>query len=395
MRTPAGPSTNINESDPRSWFEAFDRFANTYSEKFIIQLISVPSVNPPGNEAAASKTLASLLEPLDVSCELQYIASDRANLLATVGSTDGRRRLALCSHLDVVAPGETSTWTSDPLTPRRVNDLIYGRGSCDAKGCLAAMALSMAFLAQRPDLLPGSLLLMAVASEELGGIGSNYLMQSDCPADSVIIGEPTNMRIALGHKGRIEVDVVIRGRSGHASTPHAAMNPIDTSGRVVDILKKLGDHIANCRHPHVGAASLAITTIRDDGTHTNTFGRSGLDARSTHSPHRDTRLSGDRVSIRVISPENLRVPALQPLIATISGLLLSPFLGVALLYRAVTVINLAKVGVIRGIMPVFVLVAAFIVFRSIPSARQVTGGIISVGGVFLIYGHGVSAIEDG
>jgi succinyl-diaminopimelate desuccinylase len=246
-------------------------FAGQHAERLLCELLAAPSINPPGNEEVAAEKLAAFLKGFGIDIEQQYVEPERPNLLAAVGPGGAVPSMALCSHLDVVDPGDPTAWTGDPFVPRLAGDRIYGRGACDAKASLTAMALVLAFFACRPEPLPGRLVLAAVAGEERGGIGSKYLMQSGFRADAAIIGEPTNLGIALGHKGRIQVEVVIHGRAGHASRPESAVNPIDSLTGVLESLSTLSGRVAQRYHPFVGTASLVVTRIQTGSTNAATI----------------------------------------------------------------------------------------------------------------------------
>lgn len=254
-----------------SWLEGLTQFADLHSEQLLSDLVSAASINPPGNEELVAVRLAAFLEGFGVACDWRYVEPGRPNLLAAVGPTDDAPSLALCSHLDVVPPGDSAAWSGDPFLPRRVEDHVYGRGACDAKGSLAAMTLALAFFAQQPQLLPGRLVLVAVAGEERGGTGSKHLVQSGFWTDSAIIGEPTNMLIALGHKGRIQVNIIVQGRAGHAANPNTAINPIDRLGAVLEAISALGRQVTERQDPLVGSASLVTTQVSSGSTNAATI----------------------------------------------------------------------------------------------------------------------------
>ncbi|BDC18548.1 M20 family metallopeptidase [Acidianus sp. HS-5] len=138
-------------------------------------------------------------------------------------SSSGKGKpLMLNGHFDVVPPGEG--WSSDPFTPKAIEDKIYGRGSTDMKAGLAVLMETYVSIA---DKLNYSLLFTAVPDEETGGKnGSKFLAEEYSPF-FVIIGEPTGSeRVNIGEKGLLQVRVKERGKSAHGSTPSLGENAI-------------------------------------------------------------------------------------------------------------------------------------------------------------------------
>lgn len=252
------------------WTDSFRRFAAAETLPLLQALVAGASVNPPGREDLAARPLADFLFRHGLEPQWQQTEPGRPNLLAAATGSAPGRTLALCSHLDVVPPGDPAGWTGDPFGPRWEDGRLYGRGACDAKGALAAMAVAVAFWA-RHGLARGRLFLTAVCGEERGGTGAKYLVASGFRADGVIIGEPTGLRVQLGHKGRLQLTVRIVGRGGHASQPDAAANPIDGLSAVLERLHLLSGAVRTRRHALVGTASLTATQVSSGDTNAATI----------------------------------------------------------------------------------------------------------------------------
>ena len=153
---------------------------------------------------------------------------DKANLLASFGpEADGG--LLLSGHLDVVPPG--AGWSSDPFRLRRAGGRLFGRGSCDMKGFVAACVTMAPKLAARGD--PVHLAL--THDEEVGCLGAQALaavMATQGPRPAMaIIGEPTRMRVIEGHKGCFEYTTRFTGRDGHGSAPERGINAAQAAAR--------------------------------------------------------------------------------------------------------------------------------------------------------------------
>ncbi len=253
-----------------SWIDECRRFATAETLPLLEALVAAPSINPPGREDLAARPLAEFLRRHGVPIEWQETESGRPNIIGTVVGGSPGPSLALCSHLDVVPPGSPEHWSSDPFTPRLEAGRLYGRGACDAKGSLSAMAVAVAFWARR-GLERGRLALAAVCGEERGGTGAKYLVASGFRVEGAIIGEPTGMQVQVGHKGRIQVTIRVRGVGGHASQPAAAVNPIPRLAQLLEQLQRLSEEIARRQHPLVGTASLTPTQVSSGDTNAATI----------------------------------------------------------------------------------------------------------------------------
>ncbi len=159
---------------------------------------------------------------------------DRSNLFATVGPADVPGYV-LSGHMDVVR-AEACEWTTQPFRLRREGEKLYGRGTTDMKGYLAAVLATVPQLAQaglrRPIHLAFSY------DEEAGCRGVPHLiarLPTLCaPPLGAIIGEPSNMRAVLAHKGKAAVRVSLRGRAGHSSRPDLGLNAIHAMAGVLE-----------------------------------------------------------------------------------------------------------------------------------------------------------------
>lgn len=124
------------------------------------------------------------------------------------------RTLALVSHLDVVPPG--SGWTRDPFTPTVEGERLYGRGSSDAKASVAAMLTAAHDVARRGGPRRGDLLLLFGLGEETRTTSMPDLVARAGPIDAAIIGEPTDLDLAIAQRGLMMVDLVAHGGQRHA-----------------------------------------------------------------------------------------------------------------------------------------------------------------------------------
>jgi succinyl-diaminopimelate desuccinylase len=167
----------------------------------LTEIVARETVNPPGNEGALADYFdwfeASSVE-FDV--ELQEVHSGRPNVIARAGDP-ARGSLLLTGHMDVV-PASSDDWSEDPFELQRENDRLIGRGTADMKGALAAkLVAAEAFLTEYDD--TGEVILAFTVDEEVGGSGTRALVESGIEADAAIIGEPTQLHVAIAEYGAV------------------------------------------------------------------------------------------------------------------------------------------------------------------------------------------------
>ena len=220
---------------------------------FAGDLIRIPSMSGEEGEVAAR-----------LQDEMRVLGFDRVEvdgLGSVAGVVKGRGDappVMLSCHLDVVAEGAHEEWEHPPFCGDVVDGHLHGRGAMDIKGPMALQVYAAAALAGRS---PGDVIVGQVVYEERGGWGMENLVRSGLvnPA-AVIIGESTYGDIALGHRGRAQLEVVIRGLASHASAPDRARNALDLLPGVLTGVAALARRQES--DPVLGPASLAPTDVR-------------------------------------------------------------------------------------------------------------------------------------
>jgi acetylornithine deacetylase len=223
-------------------------------------LVSVNSINPslvPGapGEGAVAEVAAQALRSGGLDVVFQEAAPGRPNVVGVLEGRDPGPAIILCGHLDTVGvEGMT-----DPFTPRIVDGRLYGRGSQDMKGGVAAMIAAAVQLAR--DWKRGRLIVACVADEEFESIGADALVQ-EWTADAAIVTEPTDLTMAVGHKGFAWIEVTTTGRAAHGSRPREGRDAIVDMARVLMELDAK-DRELQSRPPseHQGTASLHASII--------------------------------------------------------------------------------------------------------------------------------------
>ena len=224
----------------------------------LCDLIRIPSVNPAiaPDEAHTERAIADFacewLSARGVRAWQEEAAPGRPNVVAEVGRPEGQGpTLVLYGHLDVVG---TTGMTIPPFEPREENGRVYGRGSYDMKGGVAACMSAAAALA-RED-FGGRVVLALVADEEYESIGASDFVRRH-RADGCVITESSHGRLIVAHKGFIWADIVTRGKAVHGSRYDLGQSAIARMGRIIAALDRFDSDVLRKREaPLVGPASM-------------------------------------------------------------------------------------------------------------------------------------------
>lgn len=225
------------------------------------ELISIDSVNPslvPGarGEQQAAEAVAAHMRRLGLDVEVQAVAPGRPNVIGIVEGRQPGPTMIFCGHLDTVGVEGMDA----PFDPVERDGRMYGRGSQDMKGGVAAM-IDAARVAVGRGFTRGRLVIAAVVDEEFASAGADALV-TRWHADRAVVTEPTDLRIGTAHKGFAWIDVETRGRAAHGSRPRDGRDAILRMGRVLHRLEALDrDLQGRPPHPLMGVASLHASII--------------------------------------------------------------------------------------------------------------------------------------
>jgi acetylornithine deacetylase len=218
-----------------------------------------PSLVPdaPGEHQVAL-FLAGILEEWGFRVELQEVVSGRSNLIARAGrSLASARSLMLNGHLDVVG---VERMTHAPFSPDIVDGNMYGRGSADMKGGIAAMCIAARDAVQRG--IDGEVIIAAVIDEEYESLGTRALIASGIRADAAVITEPTRLALCPAHRGFVWVRLDVRGRAAHGSRYDLGVDAITHAALIIAELDRMQRRSMPRRtHPLLGRASLHASLI--------------------------------------------------------------------------------------------------------------------------------------
>ena len=225
----------------------------------LVELVRVESENPPGNEAEAGALAERYCRDLGLSVEVHEAVSGRPNVIARWEGGPGPT-LGYCSHIDVVPAGDPALWEVDPYGAEISGGRLYGRGSSDAKGPIAAALEAVAMLKASGFEPTGTLELELVSDEESGGFkGAGWLADKGyVQPDLAIVGEPTLLRVVRAQRGIAWSRITTRGVAAHGSAPERGVNAIDHMSAVIT---ELLSSVPDITHPVVGGPTLSIGTI--------------------------------------------------------------------------------------------------------------------------------------
>ncbi len=197
-------------------------------------LVAANSVNPslvPGapGEAAAGEVARAAMASIGLEVTVEEVLPGRSNVVGVLDGRESGPEILLCGHLDTVGVEGMNA----PFTPRIADGRLYGRGSQDMKGGIAAMIGAAAALA--PNWKRGRLIVACVIDEEFESAGAEALVKS-WTADAAIVTEPTDMQVAVAHKGFAWLEITVHGRAAHGSRPAEGRDAIMAMGRVLHLL---------------------------------------------------------------------------------------------------------------------------------------------------------------
>jgi putative selenium metabolism hydrolase len=230
---------------------------------FLQELVRIPSLST--QEGGVARRLADEMKQVG----FQEVWTDRiGNVIGRIGPGHGPK-LMLSGHMDTVDVGGTARWPTPPYEGMIKNGVLYGRGACDMKGGLAAMVHGAKALLDAGVQLGGDLYVVGVVQEEpCEGLAIQTLIEEEgIRPDFVVLGEPSNLQVRLGHRGRVEMRVRVWGKAAHASAPELGNNAIHNAARLIFGIELLAPRLAT--DPFLGQGTVAITEIESQAASRN------------------------------------------------------------------------------------------------------------------------------
>src|SRR5690554_1310352 len=222
--------------------------------QFMREIVAIPSMESEIREVGER-----------IEAEMKKLGFDEVwwdsmgNVVGRIG--DGPTKLLYDSHIDTVGIGDPDEWEWDPFEGKVENGILYARGACDEKGSTPGMVYGLA-LAKELGLLEGITGYYFGNMEEwCDGIAPHALVEAEgLRPDFVVIGEPTKMQVYRGHKGRVEMQVVAKGKSAHAAANHLGDNAIYKLTPIIDAISKLEPQFKD--DPFLGNGRITVTDMK-------------------------------------------------------------------------------------------------------------------------------------
>ncbi len=195
---------------------------------------------PSGRERAAADCLVQAFQTLNYDEAYIDAAGNAVGILRCGESPETGPTVMLNGHIDTVALGDESLWAQPPLSGAVSEEddgpRMWGRGACDMKAAVACMVYAAKDAAEAG--FNGTLMVTGVVQEEVGGFGARHLA-TEQHADVVILGEPSKLKLMVGHRGRLEVHAYIRGKIAHAANNSLGLNALYEAAEALKTLETL------------------------------------------------------------------------------------------------------------------------------------------------------------
>ncbi len=222
--------------------------------KFLREIVAIPSMD--SQLGKVGERVAQEMRKLGFD-EVRF--DKMGNILGKLG--DGDTVMVYDSHIDTVGIGDPDSWEWDPFEGKIEDGRFYARGTCDEKGSTPGMIYGM-YLAKELGLLDGFTIWYFGNMEEwCDGIAPNTFVEVDpgIKPDYAVIGEPTKMKVYRGHKGRLEMKMVAKGKSAHAASNHLGDNAIYKMLPIIDAISKLEPELGD--HEFLGNGKITVSDM--------------------------------------------------------------------------------------------------------------------------------------
>jgi len=296
--------------------------------QFLVDMVSIPSDNPPGDCAAIAERVEHELKDLGFSTERHDVPRPQTalaapTLLAWLGPPTDSPRVLLNAHIDVIPPGEG--WSVDPYGGCVVDGRVLGRGAAVSKSDVAVYAYALAAARRRLGTPRATAVLAITSDEETGGdVGPAWLVGPRGLKPDMAITAGVTHRVGIAHNGCIQGKVFINGRSSHAAMPSRRADPLRVTSDVLAALYRHDEELVTRRStiPGIERATITVTSLHAGDVQGVTAGSAelGIDRRVTPEESLDDALAElrtvlgavDAADCTVTLEPSLVVPALTP-----------------------------------------------------------------------------------
>lgn len=229
---------------------------------FLQRLVQTNSENPPGNEQAVAEIIAEELHHSEIDTVKQTVENDRFNVIAIREGMD-KEKLLFNGHMDTVLSGDVERWNDPPLSGTIIGNKMFGRGTADMKGGLAAQIFAFKALVCSGIPFKRGMMLTAVVDEEVGFKGTQALIDDHWIDECIygVVAEPSSLRIADCLKGGIEFTLRVYGRSAHTGVAATGDNAVVSMTKMVDTIEAYNHRLKKWQHPSLGSPTCNIGRI--------------------------------------------------------------------------------------------------------------------------------------
>ncbi len=226
--------------------------------RFLADIVSIKSLS--GEERAVVRRIADEMEKVGFD---EVTIDDFGNVIGRIGS--GSKKIAFDAHVDVVDEGDRSLWDFPPFEGKVADGKVFGRGSSDQKAGMASIVYAGKLLKELS--IKGDFTFYGIGSvmeEDCDGLAWQYLVEKKgFRPDVVVLTEPTDLHIYRGHRGRMEMEVILKGKSAHGAFPHLGDNAIYKACNVVKDLEELSHRLGE--DSFLGKGTLTVSGINGSG----------------------------------------------------------------------------------------------------------------------------------
>ena len=250
----------MSEQDSINLHNILTQVTRLDAVKLTSDLVQIPSCSVTDfHEHKVALYICDVLRANGLQAELSEALPGRFNVTSMIKGSGNAPSLMLCGHMDTVPAYDMQ----DHLSGQVKDGVLYGRGACDMKGPLAAMLAAFIAVKQSGVNLAGDLVFAAVIDEEETGKGVEQLAKQGPFVDAAVIGEPTNMQLALGHKGLEWIQIEVIGKKVHGGRMHEGINAIEMASRLIQKIYTDYVPILNAReHPVLGRPTINVGKIK-------------------------------------------------------------------------------------------------------------------------------------
>ncbi|WP_062232345.1 M20 family metallopeptidase [Fictibacillus sp. FJAT-27399] len=253
---------------------AIESILQYVDEKEVVELtrslIRIKSVYRPnledGNEEKVARFIVDYLKDIGLEVYYEEVVPGRPNVIAIYDSGIPGKTLLFEGHTDVVTEGDLDSWTYDPFGGEISNGKIYGRGSCDTKGNLAAAISAVHSMKKSGAAFKGKIILCIPCDEEGMMIGIKHFIKNGWANDvhGAIICEPEENQLCITQKGAMRIVLNTYGKMAHGAMPLTGINPVTRMAKLIVELDKLEQTEKERlgEHPYLGWPSITPTILQ-------------------------------------------------------------------------------------------------------------------------------------